>query len=377
MYLSYIRSSSLGNYNFCPTQYFLTYNLGMKSLGNTKANKGSTCHKVLECLALCKKYIQDNPNCETVVIDDDAIGHFECSVKSLYEVKELTFREINDINKSRINKSTYKYDCMIPSNHTRVGSEVVEDLIKRACDYYCKYEINNKFTPVDTKDIQNFVWIPLELFDRTFDPRNQNIFSPELAFELDVDLEFAYSTYTLKGEEISTGLKIKGTMDLLVQESDTCLSIVDYKSGQRLDWATSKIKDYEYLQSDKQLLLYYYAARKKFPQFKDILITIFFLRDGGPYTLSFSDADLIKAEKMLEEHFNEVIADESPRMVHPQQRDFKCQKLCHFYKNSLPDTDDNICKHIHKELRAKGMEKVIDEYIQPGFSISYYQNPGA
>lgn len=258
-----------------------------------------------------------------------------------------------------------------------MGSKVVEELIDKACNYYSKYEINGKFTPVDVKDIRNFAWIPLELFNRTYDPRNQNIFSPEQSFEIEIDADWAFSTYTLHGEEKYSGLKIKGTIDLMVTEDKDTVSIVDYKTGQRLDWATGKIKDYEYLQSDKQLLLYYYAVRKKYPYIKNILLTIFFIRDGGPYTLCFSDDDLIKAERILEEHFKTVIADTSPKMIHPQQKNFKCEKLCHFYKTSYPDSKDNICKHIHKELKSKGMEKVINEYIEPGFYIDKYHSPGA
>ena len=102
-----------------------------------------------------------------------------------------------------------------------------------------------------------------------------------------------------------------------------------------------------------------------------------FIRDGGPYTLCFEDSDMIRAEKMLEKHFKEVSSNSKPRPVDVTQKDFKCNRLCHFYKNSLPNNKDNICKHIQKELYNKGIEKVIDEYIQPGFTLDKYHSPGA
>ena len=377
IYIPYTRSSSLSNYSFCEFQYFLTYNLGFQSKSNTKANKGTTAHKVFESLAIGKQYLQNNPDSSKLIIEDDALGKLEYETKDFFQVTELSLRDINTINKSRINKSTYMYDCLVPESHLRVGISVVEDLIDRATKYYSKYEDSGDFTAIDKKDIANFSWIPLELFSREYDPRNRNIFCPEKPFEIEIDAEWAYYNFVLKDAEIYGAYRIKGTIDLITQIDDDTLEIVDWKTGARKDWGSGKVKDYEYLMSDKQLLLYYYAARKCFPQFKNIIITIMFIRDGGPYTLCFEDSDMIRAEKMLEKHFKEVSSNSKPRPVDVTQKDFKCNRLCHFYKNSLPNTKDNICKHIQKELYNKGIEKVIDEYIQPGFTLDKYHSPGA
>ena len=153
--------------------------------------------------------------------------------------------------------------------------------------------------------------------------------------------------------------------------------IPTHNTGQRKDWGTGKEKDYDYLCQDKQLLLYYYAARKTFPQFENIMITIFFIRDGGPYTICFDDSDLPKAEKMLEEHFHDVQMIQRPMPVSHNQSDFKCTKLCHFYKNNFSGTTDNMCKHIQNEIGKKGIAEVIDKYIEPDFTIDKYHSPGA
>ena len=59
MIVTYIRSSSYGNYDFCQMQYFMTYVLGYRSESGKKAQLGTTCHKVMECLASCQKELQE------------------------------------------------------------------------------------------------------------------------------------------------------------------------------------------------------------------------------------------------------------------------------------------------------------------------------
>ena len=61
MIVTYIRSSSYNNYDFCQMQYFLTYVLGYRSDSNKKADLGTMAHKVMEILAGLKKFQQDNP----------------------------------------------------------------------------------------------------------------------------------------------------------------------------------------------------------------------------------------------------------------------------------------------------------------------------
>jgi hypothetical protein len=337
---------------------------------------GTTTHKVLEILAAGKKYIQDNPECSEIIIDDDAVGKLMYNVKDFYKVTDLSFRDINTINKGRINKSIYTYDCLIPENHSRVGVEVVEDLIAKSIAYYGREE-EGIFENTQQRDIANFSWIPLELFKREYDPRNRNIFHPEKSFEIEIDADWAYYNFELKDVSLSGIYRIKGTIDLLTTVSPGVIECIDWKTGSFKNWGTGLRKDYESLQNDKQLLLYYYAIRKLFPEIHTVIISIIYIRDSGPHTLCFTDDDMIKAEKMLEDHFHSVTTNEKPKMLDSTQKDFKCQKLCGYYKNKLPNTDDNICKHINKEIYRKGMKDVVNEYISDGFSLDKYHSPGA
>ena len=74
MLVTYIRSSSYNNYDYCQQQYFISYVLGHPTTSGKKAQMGTIVHKVMECLAACKKKLQSSPNSNLMSIKDDAIG---------------------------------------------------------------------------------------------------------------------------------------------------------------------------------------------------------------------------------------------------------------------------------------------------------------
>ena len=74
MIVTYIRSSSYNGYDYCQMQYFLTYVLGYRSESGKKADLGTMTHKVMEVLAVLKKFQQDNPRKKYLIVEDDAVG---------------------------------------------------------------------------------------------------------------------------------------------------------------------------------------------------------------------------------------------------------------------------------------------------------------
>lgn len=152
--------------------------------------------------------------------------------------------------------------------------------------------------------------------------------------------------------------------------------IPTHNTGQRLNWASGKVKSYDDLCKDQQLMLYYYAARRLYPQYKHILVTILFVRDGGAYTISLDDNSIQQVESDLRAHFEEIKANRLPKMLHDKQSDFRCTKLCDYYKKSLPGTSVNICRHINNELKRVGMDEVIKQYKDPSHQFDHYSSPG-
>lgn len=690
MIITFARSSSISSYeNYCQTSWFITYNLGIQQEPNVKTVVGSATHLVLECIAMCKKYLQENPTDEKFTINNPTLGDITTSREEMYKEEELSIREVSEINKSRACKYTYLHNVQLENGTKRIGRDFVQDLIKRSCYYYAE----KSFYEWETKhylDARNFVWMALECDNGRYDPRNRTIVEPEREFSITFDEDWARYTYNIGGEKVDGNFGIKGTIDLITQTNDKEYEIIDWKglpidtpiptingwstmgnllvgdrifdefgnittiigksnktikdcykiifddktevicdkdhlwklsngsiknilelnvkdkinvakplsikdielpiepyllglwlgdgrnrtgeisssdsfifdeikklgysigdnlekrdgycevrtvyklrtklrklnllknkhipeiyfrasfeqrlkllhglmdsdgnvnvkrkqavftncnkrlsddmkelllslgqrpnqsnvtrnifesvvnvypihfrplninpfslprkankinanwgsgnshrrmiksiipvgkmetqcisvdspsktylctknmipthnTGQRKDWGTGKTKDYEYLQNDIQLMLYYYAATKLYPDIDEIFFTIFFIRHGGPFTICFDKSHLVKMKKFLREHFEKVKANIAPSMIHPLQQDFRCNKLCHFYKNDWPGTNKNICKFVQNSIQTQGLQKTIELYKSENFKFDTYSQPG-
>ena len=81
-------------------------------------------------------------------------------------------------------------------------------------------------------------------------------------------------------------------------------------------------------------------------------------------------------EERLEQHYNDVRACDLPEMCSPDQSSFKCQKLCNYFKERIPGTNTNTCRHIHNEIKAIGIDAATAKYKNPDFESSYYEAPG-
>lgn len=362
-------------------QYFLTYVLGWNFPANQKAEMGTIVHKVMEVLAAMKKALQ-NDSASNVVVDD-ALGEIFFSEESLYKRTFLTDDEVDAVNKSRINKKTYVTPGFISSGHSRIGVEIVSEIFERAYDYYVNQSVH-KWQPAHKRDCHNFTWMALDYNNGMFDPRNRDIVDMEPHFDIEIDRPWAKFDYiTPQGEEISGNLAIKGTIDLITRLDDGILEIVDWKTGQRVDWGNKTRskelpkKTYEVLCKDPQLMLYYYAAQHLFPDEHHVMATIIFVRDGGPFTVCFEQEHIEEMEKMLENRFREIRNCRNPKLISQNHTDMKCKYLCPFAKNKFSDEDDlNMCHHTQQQIKEHGIEFVTLQYTKPGHTVGTYHAPG-
>jgi ATP-dependent exoDNAse (exonuclease V) beta subunit len=321
-------------------QYFLTYVLGHQSDSGKKAEMGTIVHKVMEVLASLKKFQQDNPKRKYLKIEDDALG----------EVKVHTGKFMEDF--------------------------FVVEVADRSFDHYVKHS-KNKFTDKDRKTCVNLSWDALQYNEGQFDPRTRNVVASEPHFDIVIEEDWAKYEYELpNGEVVSGNLAIKGTIDLVTETENGIIEVVDWKTGRRLDWVTGEEKTYEKLMVDPQLLLYNYAISKTFPEYDQSIMTIFYVKDGGPFSMCFDKNDEEKFLGMLKQTFESIKANNSPRPLSHKRNHWKCTKLCHFFKNNWPGTDQNMCIHIEEHLKEHGMDKTVKECTKEGFSIGYYNAPG-
>lgn len=369
MIINFFRSSLLGSWSYCEQKTFLTYNLGYSEPANKKAVMGTATHAVLESLALGKKYLQENPDTNIVIIDHEQLGKFSFLVEDFYKEEILSDKTVDEINKSRTSKTIYKEHKQLEYGHKRIGQDCVNTLINKACQVY-SVSCEDRWMPADFRDVNNWTWMFIDYLDGMYDPRNREIVAPEMNFNMELDKPWSKFKYKIRDEEFTGNLRLKGTMDLITRVGPKTIEIVDWKSGQRIDWGDNcKEKDFDYLCNDKQLMFYFYVASKLFPE-DDIWITIFFCRHGGPFSIPFERDRIPEIEQWIMEKFHEMTNENMPKMISESQTDFRCTRLCKFFK-------DGSCLDIANKVKEHGIQYVIDNFQSPGFKIGTYIDPGA
>lgn len=319
----------------------MTYVLGHQSISGKKAELGTIVHKVMESLAGFKKAEQDSSKRAKILrITDDALKKIEC------------------------NKTDFRNDS------------TVEWLLDLSYEYYTSNS-PHKWYASDKQTCRDLIWQTLEFNKGQFDPRSRDVVAPEPHFDIPIDEDWAKFTYKMPhGKEVKGQLAIKGTIDLVTKVDDDTIEVIDWKTGRRLDWATGEEKTYEKLCSDPQLLLYNYAISKLFPEYKQAIMSIFFIKDGGPFSMCFDKSDQARFLEMLKARFQEIQKNDSPKPISRDRSNWKCTKLCHFCKNNWPGTDENMCMYIEKHLDKHGMEETIANCTRKGFDIGFYEAPG-
>lgn len=329
----------------CEQQYFIEYVLGWRGPSGQKADKGTIVHKVLEILAIIKKGQQDG----LTEIDDDVVGH--------------------------INVDKYNLDI------------ITEKVYK----YYTEKSPHHKWLPKDYKDCHSWVYKAIELNNGMFDPRNRNILMPEQHFDFEIKKPWSKYSYNLvDGSVLEGNLAMKGTIDLITLVNEDTIEVIDWKTGKRLDWATGQEKTQEKLENDPQLRIYHYAIKHLYPNIKNIIFSIYFINDGGPFSICFHDSDIAETENILRRKFDTIKQTTKPKL----NKSWMCSKLCHFGKTTFANTniepiteyrDGQLCskdstmtkcEQIKHDLDLYGIDATIGLYKHPNHSFGSYKAPG-
>lgn len=330
----------------CEQQYFMEYVLGWRGPSGQKADKGTITHKVLEILAIIKKAQQD----ELKSVEDDIIGQ---------------------INVDKYNLNT---------------------IIEKVYKYYSEKTTHHKWTPKDYKDCHAWVYKAIEFNNGMFDPRNRNILQPEQHFDFEIKKPWSKYSYKLPdGQVLEGNLAMKGTIDLITLVNNDTIEIIDWKTGRRLDWATGEEKTQEKLEKDPQLRIYHYAIKHLYPDIKHIIFSIYFINDGGPFTICFDDSDIGPTEDMLRQKYNTIKNTNRPKL----HKSWLCNKLCHFGKTTFEGTciepiveyrDNQTCKQgstmtkceqVKHDIELYGIDQSMVLYKHPNHSFGSYKAPGS
>lgn len=301
MIVTNLRSSSINTFKSCPMSYFFEYVLGWDSGVHKATIKGSIVHKVLELLAIIKK------------ADQDGKSSIRTDLKpaTLYVKNYLTTDRLID----KLTSSVYK-------THTQ------------------KYALDWK--PADKKDC--IKWVN-KVLGSEFDPRKHNIIDAEGFFDIEIVEPWAAYNYTLPdGNKLRAFLKLKGTIDVVTQVYDA-VEIIDYKTGKRKDWVKGTQKSISDIKDDIQPRMYHYVISKKYPN-KQVIVTMFYVNDGGAFSVYYNKNDLDKTKQLIQ-HYFKSIQQASPIC----SKSWRCSKFCEYGKTTFEDT--KVAPIIHNRILTK------------------------
>lgn len=332
MIITYLRSSSVSSYAWCQHKYWLTYNLGFQDDSNKKAEKGNVVHKALELLANKKLCLQN----ETSTFTDSEL------------------------------KQTFSTIDISP-----------ESAILSAFNHY-KNKSTHEWDDKDLNECSKWTWDTLLFNNGMFSPLSRKIEQPEQYFDIEIEEPWAkYEYYLDDGTVMSGNLRIKGTMDLITRIDKKTIEYIDWKTGERKNWATGKEKNYDDFYKDFQLRLYHYALNKLYPDEENIIITIFFNKSGGPFTLCFHKDDIKTTIEMIRYEYEKIKSCHFPSRIIDYGKDkWKCEKLCRFHKEKYEDTEKSICDFMNKELIQLGMNVAYTKYANKKTVVSYGDGGG-
>jgi|14BtaG_2_1085337.scaffolds.fasta_scaffold00392_8 hypothetical protein len=344
MIVTYFRSSSFNNWDFCEQQYYLKYVLGLPDVSGKKAEMGTIVHKVMEILAVAKEGHQNG----VYTFTDDALGDFTFSEQELFDDAWMDY------------------------------------LLTLSYDYYAGKSVH-KWTKGDKKKCLQWCYTAVTELNCCFDPRKRKIIAAEPHFDFVLPYEWAKFEYEINGEKIEGQLAMKGTIDMVTEERPGILESVDWKTGKCMNWATGETKGYNCFTKDPQLRIYHYALHKLFPEVEQFIPTIYWINDGGAYTMPYGPKDIKATEEMLRRRFQEIKRSTKPSLIANTRQRWKCKTLCGFGKTQHPSGEINpytgdphtICSMVAAKIKRQGIERTTIEEKAPGHEFNKYQAPGA
>lgn len=307
-----VKSLSPSSYNavsWCEQKFYISYGLGYREPSGKKAEIGNIVHDALECLGLEK-------------------------IAQIKGEKSFTHDHIGL--------------CVLPVDP--------DDIILRAYTH-CVFLSHHDYDEKDLKECKRLMYKVLDC--GMYDPRNLNVIETEKYFDFLIMEDWA--KYEHEGEVGYIGMR--GIIDMITIPEKGVIHIVDWKTGQRKNWETGKKKTIDDLNKDMQLLIYCYAASRLFPDIKTIIVTIFYVKDGGPFTLEpFNQQKKEFVENKLKERFHRIRDIEEPKLLSYNRTDWRCKKLCSFAKTSFPNENKCMCESVHEKIKKEGMNITTERY---------------
>ena len=240
----------------------------------------------------------------------------------------------------------FEYIALDKMGKSQIEKRTDEEII----DYVVgKFQEDNPHLTVEKKnlnDIRTIAKRGLEYNNRQFHPRTyKNIISTEQYFSIDIDEEWGK-------------FKLNGIIDLVTKIDDNTIEIVDYKTASQLkDFDSGKPITEDYLYKNPQIRLYNYACYKLFPQYDNVIFTIYYIRHDAPFSIIIGKEESYKVDIFLRRKYEKIVAEQEP----PLNITWKC-KMCDYSKKQYEDSGLSICQFFRDKVREDGLEETVKNY---------------
>jgi len=284
-------SSAIQTYEFCAFKYFMSKILKMEDSAGKAALQGSIVHQVFEWMSKLKR--KNKTHIDPMWLLDRA---WDMHVKQNphIDIRRITSRgECADFKKCRICVETILSDV----------------------EY-------NPYTM--SKIIDGEKWFSLEM------PGEE------------------WQTLDRQGNKQQFALR--GFIDLVREIDKDTIEIIDWKTGKRMDFYSREPIDAISLIKAIQPRLYHMASTELYPQYKNVILTFYYIGDGGPITISFNIDDIPLTLASIWTSFDRIKKDTLLR----RNRSWKC-RMCSYNKN-------DICTKVWSDLHTYGSEYIQIKY---------------
>lgn len=303
--LKKLSASSINSFDACQLKWFIQYVLGYREPSGKAAVLGTICHYVLECIAKSKILRQSGEPS----VEDEIVGEI---------------------------RQTYDLD----------------EWINTIYNYYVDLEKHLVFDDKDYREVRKN--IEKAQAHHLFPERHNHIIEPEGGFFLPIDKMWAKFSYLTNGQIEEGNILLNGFIDLIFRDKNGMLNFIDYKFGSSTkDWATDKEKDTSSIIRDTQLCMYYWALRNKFPEEKEIVANLWFVKVGKAFTHIFGE----EQERHLMQKVEATVSKIKGMQVPEPRYTWKC-KMCPFKKTNFSEWGRSDLDIPHYKVKGAKFDEV-------------------
>lgn len=266
MIIEYLSASRLDLYLSCPFRYFLQYHIKLPELREQTiaTHKGSAVHEALEHHVKGRDY--------------------EEVLKEYYAEHKVW--EFDDRKAGRGFPHPVEKNCANCKWAVHKGKTTTCSVAQRLVD---------DFDGCPKPNFEDDLKLTYDTINKEDSYLNRKIIGAEVPFNMDFE-----------------GFRVRGFIDLVTEVDEETLEVVDYKTG-------NYTKNGEDAFKDLQMRIYSMVIKILYPQYKYVLMTLYYLRKR-PITVIFTKEDDEKTKQFLESSYKKIVESVNP----PRQKSFKC-----------------------------------------------------